>query len=94
MRYEKTVDGVHGQHLPLTYGATDGGEAGARRWTVATPDSHYGNAAGYARVRDLCWAGGRGLIRSLGELSHWHRAKRQPAATPVPLKLRSGLAVV
>ena len=65
MRYEKTVDGVHGQHLPLTYGATDGGEAGARRWTVATPDSHYGNAAGYARVRDLCWAGGRGLIRSL-----------------------------
>ena len=28
------------------------------------PDPYYGNAAGFARVLDLCEAGGRGLIRS------------------------------
>ena len=61
MRYEKTVDGVHGQHLPLTYDTTDGGEAGARRWAVATPDPYYGNAVGFSL--DLCEAGGRGLIQ-------------------------------
>ena len=31
------------------------------------PDPYYGNAAGFARVLDLCEAGGRGLIRKFAQ---------------------------